>query len=207
MKRLAGLRHRVRQEQETLAQGQQSENRTKGPAHFLPLDEGLWTKELVLEFCPPGTTVNRDMVAMRWQLKWPFGSVSRAFNIWGYKEAAIIALKVAWASFKEHAELRCDVPGLADPAPAGDEEVVGPPEAVEPAARGRGRGRGGRAAPARGRKGRGRGAEPAAPSTSTAFDEAPESVHTGVVADAAHSTPSSDSDSDSSSSSSSSIGS
>ena len=149
------LRGHVKGEQQVLVDAMDSDQRRRGPQHYMGADDSAWTQALVSCWLPPTAHVLRDMINLRWRVTWAFGNISRSFGLYGYQQAALIVLRACWASYSMHTGVRCTIPGLESAAPDGAEEAAaaGPEEAADGAI-GRGRGAAGRGG---GVPGRGRG--------------------------------------------------
>ena len=156
---LAGLRDRARSMEDALLEQMASDTRRGGVIPYISKPDEL-TQALANEWGPPKSHVSKDFIAKRWQMRWQFGNISRAWATHGFVESLLAVLQAAWRSHNAWTGLRCDIPGLF---PADDDVyivIAQPAAAPEGRGRGRARGRGGRGG--KGAKA-GRAAAPAAP--------------------------------------------
>ena len=163
----AGIRERLRPHFEELELLQASEHRTLGPAGMA---DAAWTYDVVRAWLPAGVSLYRDSTYKRWRAIWPLGDCSRAWDLYGYKQSALLMLRTVWKSYEELTGIACAIPGI----------VAAVDEAAAALARGRGRGRRG------GRRGRGRGRavppEPPIPAPEEAEDAGPPPAPAPVAA-------------------------
>ena len=81
-KSLKRLKEKVCAMQRDACQTMASDERTRGPAHYMGMP-GDWSHALVSHWLPPSARILRDERQARWRVWWMYGSLSRSWALYG----------------------------------------------------------------------------------------------------------------------------